>query len=45
MARTANTPLEKTLEADILTLQKRGHFYFALTAWNRLESEATDLKR
>src|SRR5215475_7746277 len=31
MACTANTPLEKTLEADILTLRKRGHFYFALT--------------
>jgi hypothetical protein len=23
--------LEKTMEADILTLRKRGHFYFALT--------------
>jgi hypothetical protein len=31
MACTANTPLEKALEADILTLRKRGHFYFALT--------------
>jgi hypothetical protein len=26
------TPLEKTMEVDILTLRKRGHFYFALTA-------------
>jgi len=31
MACTANTPLEKTLEADIPTLRKTGHFYFALT--------------
>jgi hypothetical protein len=34
MACTANTPLEKALEADILTLRKRGHFYFALTEAN-----------
>src|SRR5215472_10558179 len=31
----SRTPLEKTLEADISTLRKRGHFYFALTR-NRL---------
>jgi hypothetical protein len=27
----SRTPLEKTLEADVSTLRKRGHFYFALT--------------
>ena len=27
----SRTPLEKTVEADISTLRKRGHFYFALT--------------
>jgi hypothetical protein len=44
MACTANTPLEKTLEADILTLRKRGHFYFALTRTpNNLEAELARL--
>ena len=38
MACTANTPLEKTLEADILTLRKTGHFYFALTRVDRVVS-------
>jgi uncharacterized ParB-like nuclease family protein len=27
--------LEKTMEADISTLRKTGHFYFALTGWSR----------
>src|SRR5215471_15333712 len=45
MARTANTPLEKTLEADILTLQKRGHFYFALTHMSHMLSYVSDRNR